>query len=90
MPCLFAAIALVTPRLLLAYLWFFTHWMQGVFDSIMWPLLGFFFAPTTLLWYTVVQKAYNGEWDTLQIVVMVIAVLIDLSPSSGKKKKNRG
>jgi hypothetical protein len=87
MPCLFAAIALITPRLLMAYLWFFTHWFYGVFDTVMWPILGFLFAPTSLLWYSVVHNAYDGQWGTLQIVVMVIAVLVDLSPGSGRKRR---
>jgi hypothetical protein len=42
-----------------------------------------------MLWYSVVQNAYGGEWDTLQIVVMVLAVMIDLSPGSGKKSKKK-
>lgn len=88
MPCLFVAIALAVPRLLLAYLWFFTHWLEGLFDTLMWPILGFVFAPTTLLWWSVVQRAYGGEWGTLQIVGMVLAVLIDLSPGKKSKKKN--
>ncbi len=73
----------------MAYLWFFTHWFYGVFDGVLWPILGFVFAPTSLLWYTVVHNAWSGEWGTLQIVGMVIAVMIDLSPSSGKKKRKK-
>ena len=88
MPCLCAAIALVFPRLFTAYLFFFTGWLHRAFDGeIMWPIIGFFVAPTSLLWYSVVQNAYGGQWDTLQIVLMVIAVLIDLSPGSSRKKK---
>ncbi|MFT5143523.1 MAG: apolipoprotein N-acyltransferase [Rhodothermales bacterium] len=90
MPCLFAAIALITPRLFIAYLWFFTHWIHSAFDGgLMWPVLGFFFAPTSLLWYSVVQNAYDGEWGTLQIALMVVAVLIDVSPSSSKRKRKK-
>lgn len=88
MPCIFVALALAVPRLVLAYLWFFTSWFTGLFETILWPLLGFFFAPTTLLWWTVVQKAYGGQWDTLQIVGMVIAVLIDISPSGGRRRRS--
>lgn len=55
----------------------------------MWPVLGFFFAPTSLLWYSVVQNAYDGEWGTLQIALMVVAVLIDVSPSSSKRKRKK-
>lgn len=87
MPCLFAAAVLLLPRITIVYLWFLTNWFEGVFDSILWPVLGFLFMPTTLIWYSVVDQVYGGTWDTLQIVVMVIAVLIDLSPSTGKKKR---
>lgn len=86
MPCLFAAAVLVLPRITILYLWFLTNWFEGVFESVLWPVVGFLFMPTTLIWYSVVDQVYGGTWDTLQIVVMVIAVLIDLSPSTGKKK----
>jgi hypothetical protein len=87
MPCLFAAAVLLLPRITILYLYFLTNWFQGVFTGILWPVLGFIFAPTTLIWYSVVEQVYGGTWGTLQIVVLVIAVLIDLSPTSGKKKK---
>ena len=89
MPFVFALIALITPRVLIAYLWFFTHWFEGLFDGLLWPIAGFIIAPTTFLWYSVVQNAYGGQWGTLQIVVMVVAVLIDLSPGNQKRKKSK-
>jgi hypothetical protein len=63
-------------------LWLLTTWFQGMFESMLWPILGFFLAPTTLLWYSVVVNVYDGEWGALQIVIGVIAVVIDLSPAS--------
>ena len=87
MPCLAAVFALITPRLVIVALWLLSDWFTSVFDTLLWPVLGFFFAPTTLLWYSVVENWYGGEWGTLQIVVVVITLLIDLSPASSKKKK---
>lgn len=87
MPCLLALFALFVPRLVILGLWFFTAWFDGLFNSILFPLLGFLFLPTSLLWYTVVLNVYAGEWGILQIVVAVIALLIDLSPSSGRRRK---
>jgi len=72
---------------MLAYLWLMTNWFGGIFDSILWPLAGFFFAPTTLLWYTVVENVFAGTWGIFQVVVMIIAVMIDMSPGTRKKKK---
>ena len=87
MPCLFALIALITPRLLIVGLWLLTDWFTGVFETMLWPVIVFFCAPTTLLWYTAVEHWYGGEWGTLQIIVVVITLMIDLSPASGKKKR---
>ena len=87
MPCLFAIIALITPRVLIVGLWLFSEWFTGIFHTMLWPLLGFLFAPTTLLWYTAVENWFGGQWGTLQIVGLVLTVIIDLSPASGKKKK---
>lgn len=87
MPCLFALIALITPRLVIVALWFLSDWFTGVFDNLLLLVLGFLFVPTTLLWYSVVQNWYGGEWGLLQIVIGVVALMIDLSPASSKRKK---
>lgn len=86
MPCFFAVFALFVPRVVIAVLWFFSNWFTGVFDSLIWPILGFIFFPTTLLWYSVVVNSFGGTWGTLQIVVAVIAVVIDLSPAGGRRR----
>lgn len=87
MPCLLALIALAVPRVLIAVLWFLTDWFNGIFDSLLYPILGFLFLPTTLLWYSVVQNVYGGKWGTLQVVVAVVTVLIDLSPAGGRREE---
>jgi hypothetical protein len=87
MPCLFGLFALLVPRLLILVLWFLTTWFVGVFDTLLWPILGFLFAPTALLWYSVVINLYGGTWDTLQIAVMVIALLIDFSPGTSRRRR---
>lgn len=90
MPCILVVIALFFPRILMAVLWFFTDWFDGVFSHILWPILGFIFMPFTSLWYSVVVNKYGGEWNALTIIVMVIAVLSDLGSSrSGFKSRRR-
>jgi hypothetical protein len=86
MPCLFAIFALVAPRLFVLFLWFFTDWFQGMFDSILWPVLGVIFLPTTLLWYSAVQNWFGGAWTLWPIVGMVVALLIDVSPAGGRRR----
>jgi len=86
MPCLFAILALATPRLLVALLWFFSRWFDGVFTSVLWPILGFIFLPTTLLWYTAVQHWFHGQWTLWPIVGLVFALMIDISPAGGRRR----
>lgn len=87
MPCFFVLGALLIPRISIVYLWLMTNWFNEVFTSFLWPILGFFFAPTTLLWYSVVVQVYDGSWDTFQIIVLILAILTDISPSTTKKRK---
>lgn len=87
MPCLFAVFALVTPRLVIALLWFFTNWFNGVFNSILWPILGFIFLPTTLLWYSAVQHWFGGQWTLWPIVGLVVALVIDVSPARARRNR---
>ena len=87
MPCLLAIFALMTPRLVIIVLWFFSGWFRGLFDTILWPILGFVFLPTTLLWYTAVRHWFGGEWTLWPVVGLVVALMIDLSPASSKRKR---
>jgi len=67
-------------------LWLFTNWFEGVFNTALWPILGFIFLPLTLLWYTAVQHWFGGEWSAVPIIGMVIAVLVDLSPARPRRR----
>jgi len=86
MPCLFAVFALMTPRVVIVLLWLFTFWFRGVFATPLWPILGFIFLPTTLLWYTAVQRWFGGVWSLWPIVGLVIALMIDVSPATGRRR----
>ncbi len=89
MPCLLAIFALMTPRLVIIVLWFFSGWFRGLFDTILWPILGFVFLPTTLLWYTAVRHWFGGEWSFWPVAGLVLALMIDLSPASTRREKRR-
>ena len=90
MPCLAVLVALIAPRFLILLLYFLSDFFAGVFPSLLWPILGFFFLPTTLLWYTAVQQWYGGDWNgAIQIIGIVIALIIDISPAGGKREGER-
>jgi len=82
MPLVLLAIgALLVPRLTIFLLWLLSGWFNGVFASVIWPILGFIFMPYTLLWYSAVQNLFSGTWGPAQLLGMIIAVLLDLSSS---------
>jgi hypothetical protein len=87
MPVLMALLALAVPRLVLVVLWFFTDWFRGMFDMLLWPILGFVFLPTTLLWYSAVQHWFDGQWTLWPIVGLVVSLMIDVGP---KQRRGRG
>ena len=89
MPCLGVIFALVTPRFLILILWLLTGWFKGIFTTALWPVLGFLFLPTTLLWYTAVQNWWGGHWGVLQIIGLVFAIMTDMSPASARRRKAR-
>ena len=90
MPCLVVFIALATPRLAIVLLWLFTAWFRGVFPTPLWPVLGFLFLPTTLLWYSAVQHWYGGAWNGfVPIAGLVVALLIDFAPARARRRLRR-
>ena len=89
MPCLGVLFALLMPRFLIIVLWLFTAWFKGIFATALWPVLGFIFLPMTLLWYTAVQNWWDGHWGWLQIVGIVLALMIDVSPSRARRPRRR-
>lgn len=99
MPCLLALFALLTPRIVIVLLWFFSHWFNGVFQHltshvpgmpvVAWPILGFLFLPTTTLWYSAVVHWYGGHWTLVPMIGLLIALLIDISPASSRRRRWR-
>jgi hypothetical protein len=90
MPCCLAVAALFVPRVVIVLLWFFTDWFAGLFDTLLWPILGFIFLPTTLFWYTAVQHWFAGQWTVIPVIGIVIALATDLSPATGSRRRAEG
>ncbi|MCX7005198.1 MAG: hypothetical protein NTV22_18265 [bacterium] len=86
MPCFMVVIVLLAPRFFILVLWLFTGWFRGMFNSAFWPVLGFIFMPTTLFWYAAVHNWCGGQWALPQILGLIIAVMIDLSPASARRR----
>ena len=86
--CLVVLLSIAIPRGMIIIL-FFTDWFKGVFSSAVWPILGFIFLPTSTLWYSAVKNWYDGVWGSAQILVMVLAVIFDLSQGGGSHRGTR-
>jgi hypothetical protein len=87
MPLIIILVGLLVPRLVILGLWLLTNWFQGMFTNVLWPILGFIFLPTTLLWYSIVQHWFGGQWDIIPIVGLVIALVVDISPARGRRRR---
>ena len=79
MGCFLALLALISPRLVLFFLWIFSDLLGDAFDSWILPFLGFFLLPWTTLSYAAFwdwgagRHVYGFEW-----FFVVLAFLIDL------------
>jgi hypothetical protein len=89
MPSAVVVLAHVTARLVVALLWLFTHWFDGMFSSLLWLMLGFIFLPTTLLWYAAVQHWFGGHWTLGPVMGIVVALAIDLAPARRYRRRRR-
>jgi len=81
-------IGIFAPRLISVYLYFFSSWFNGVFETKGWPILGFIFLPRTMLWVSVVSNWNHRTWDFWQYTILIIAILFDLGVI-GKSTKDR-
>ena len=90
MSCLLALIALITPRFVIVILAVFTKYLHQAFDTAVWPILGFFFAPYTTLAYAWAMNAAGGVKGPFWIIVMIVAVLVDTGTlREGSRHRNR-
>jgi hypothetical protein len=80
MPYVVVAFTLLAPRLVVALVWLFTRWFDGMFSSLLWLVAGFIVLPTTVLWYTAVQHWFGGHWTLGPVVGILVALAIDLAP----------
>lgn len=77
MPCLLAIGGLTLPRVVIVLLVIFSDYIGRAFDSFLWPLLGFFFLPTTTLAWAWAQNT-RGSVGGVHLIIVVLAVLLDL------------
>ena len=80
--CALLGLLFLGPRIVIAGLAIFTGYMGRAYDGLLIPLLGFFFLPYTTLAYAWAINS-RGEVAGLQLVVVILAVLVDLGVVGG-------
>ena len=88
MPLLVGCLTLATPRLAIVLVFIFSDYIGRAYETILWPLLGFFFMPLTTLAYAFAINS-NGSVDGMYLVVVVVAVLLDLGLVGWGSKRRR-
>jgi uncharacterized oligopeptide transporter (OPT) family protein len=77
MPCLLLLVILAFPRLGLALLFLFTHYLDRAFHSILILILGFLFLPITTLVYAWLVNS-GLPVAGVNLIWLVIAAMVDL------------
>ena len=89
MPCLIGCLALLTPRLAIVLVVLFSDYIGEAYQTVIWPLLGFFLMPLTTLAYAWAWHQGNGSVQGVGLVAVVVAVLIDLGIIGGNASHER-
>ena len=88
--CLLTLFSLIAPRVVMVFMLLLTDWFSRAYDTIMWPLLGFFFMPYTTVVYMGAMlnngHAVSGGW----LVLMIVAVIADLSGQGSSISSRQG
>jgi hypothetical protein len=87
--CCMALLALAAPRIAILLVVIFSDYIGNAYATTIVPLLGFFFMPTTTLAYAWAIHS-RGSVEGFQVVVVVLAILIDLGIVGGSAKGTRG
>ena len=88
MPCLFVLLLLVSPRLVLALLFFLSNYLERAYQGLLIPLLGFLFLPLTTLAYAWIVNSHR-PMDLISLVILAIAVVVDMGGLGGGEYHRR-
>ena len=91
MPCLLVIFALFLPRVVIVLLFLFSDYLARAYESVLWPLLGFFFMPLTTLAYAWTINSH-GRVDGLYLFIIIVAALMDVTSLGGGEgyRRRRG
>ena len=88
MPFMVGCLALMAPRFAIVLVVVFSDYIGRAYDTVLWPFLGFLFLPLTTLAYAWAINS-RGSVEGLQLVVVIIAVLMDLGLIGGSAARRK-
>jgi hypothetical protein len=83
MGCLFALIAVLSPRLAVLLMWIFTPWVDRAFGPLIWPILGIVFLPITMLVYVILWNTGGRGVIGWEWILVILGVVADLAAYGG-------
>ena len=89
MPCLLLILFLAFPRVVLAVLFLLSNYLERAYHGLLIPLLGFFFLPLTTLAYAWMVNNHQSPTANVNLVIIIIAVVIDLGGLGGGEYHRR-
>ncbi len=88
MPCCVMGLAAAgLPRLALLLVWV-SGYGSRAFDTVLWPVLGFFFLPCTTCAYAIAANETGGV-EGWGLALVIVGVLLDVSSTGGAAKSAR-
>jgi len=87
-PCLFLIVILLFPRVALALLYLFTHYLDRAFHSFLLLILGFLFLPFTTLVYAWMVNSHLPVAG-INLLWLLIAVMADLGTAGHGYSRRR-
>jgi hypothetical protein len=90
MPCLLLILVLAFPRVVMVFLFLLSNYLQRAIDNLLVLLLGFFFLPLTSLAYAWLVNSHRPLTDGVNVIILIIAVLIDVGGIGGGWRRRSG
>jgi hypothetical protein len=88
MPCLLVILVLVAPRLVLAFLFLTSTYLNRAYHNLLIPAIGFLFLPLTTLAYAWMMNS-GMPLEGINLLILLVAVVFDLGGIGGGEYHRR-
>ncbi len=82
MPCCLIIAVLAFPRIVLACLFLFSHYLERAYHGLLIPILGFIFLPLTTIAYAWLMNTHQPI-QGFNVLILIVAVLLDAGGIGG-------